>query len=95
MFDISNISNHFGKASLVVIIITFILFVVALFAKGFTHELLLEAAVFLVSVKLILMAYHNSISSKKLEKKLSDIEEKMDKLLASEKEKAKNFEKKV
>jgi len=86
MFDISEISKHFGKASLVVIITTFILFVVALFVKGFTHELLLEAAVLLVSVKLILMAYSNSVSSRKLEKKLSDMEKKIDQLLASEKE---------
>ena len=92
MFDISKISNHFGKGSLAVIITTFVLFIVALFVKGLTHELLLEAAVLLVSIKLILMAYSNSVSSKKLEKKLSDIEEKIDQLLAGEKEKRKSFE---
>jgi len=42
------------------VIITFVLFAVALFAKGFTHDLLLEAGVLLVSVKLILMAYRNT-----------------------------------
>jgi len=36
-----------------------ILFIGALFTKGFTHDLLLEAGVFLVSVKLILMAYNS------------------------------------
>ncbi|WP_457748880.1 hypothetical protein [Sulfurimonas sp.] len=85
MFHMSNISKHFGKGSLFVIAITFILFVVALFVKGFTHDLLIEVAIFLVSVKLILMAYSNSVSSKKLEKKLLDIEDKIEQLLEKEK----------
>jgi len=34
---------------------------VALFTKGFTHDILLEAGVLLVSVKLIIMAYKNSV----------------------------------
>jgi len=42
--------------SVLVIILTFVFFVLALFTKGLTHDMLLEAGVFLVSVKLILMA---------------------------------------
>src|SRR5262249_43185981 len=42
-------------SSTFIVVITFVLFTVAVFVKGFTHELLLEVAVFLVSVKLILM----------------------------------------
>lgn len=42
--------------SALVIILTFVFFVLALFTKGLTHDMLLEAGVFLVSVKLILMA---------------------------------------
>jgi len=42
--------------SAVVIAATLVLFSLALFLKGLTHDLLLEAAVFLVSLKLILMA---------------------------------------
>ncbi len=38
--------EHFDIGSLLIIIITFILFVIALFVKGFTHDLLLEAGVF-------------------------------------------------
>jgi hypothetical protein len=53
------IKKHFDLGSLVVITVTFILFVSAVFTKGFTHDILLEAAVFLVSVKLIIMAYKN------------------------------------
>jgi hypothetical protein len=51
------IKRHFDLGSLVVIVTTFILFVSAVFTKGLTHDILLKAAVFLVSVKLIIMAY--------------------------------------
>jgi len=46
----------FSTASSVVILVTFMLFILALFAKGWTHDLLLEAGVFLVSVKLIMLS---------------------------------------
>lgn len=78
---IDKLVNHFGHANLVIIILTFILFTVALFVKGFTHDLLIEVAVFLVSVKLILITYGNSKSAKKLEIKLNEMEDKLDKLL--------------
>ena len=55
--------KHFDPWSIVVILITFALFVVALVEKGFTHDLLLEAGVFLVSVKLVLMSYKNSVAT--------------------------------
>jgi hypothetical protein len=67
--------KHFDTGSMIVIIITFVLFVLALFTKGFTHDLLLEAGVFLVSVKLIMMAYHNSAYIKGLENELKEIKE--------------------
>jgi len=60
--------KHFDVGSMMVIIVTFILFTMALFAKGFTHDLLLEAGVFLVSVKLILIAYNNSVHVKSFQK---------------------------
>jgi hypothetical protein len=59
--------------SAVVIGLTLLLFVVSVFVKGFTHELLLEAGVFLVSVKLILMAQKNSVSAKVLGQRLERI----------------------
>ena len=65
--------QHFNVASLVVIIITFILFIFALFTKGLTHDLLLEAGVFLISVKLIMMAYKNSVCVKSIENELKEI----------------------
>ena len=67
--------KHFDTGSMVVILVTFVLFTLALFTKGFTHDLLLEAGVFLVSVKLILMAYNNSVHVKFLQKELQEIKE--------------------
>ena len=57
------LSDHFSPGALFVMAITFVLFGLALVTKGFTHDLLLEAAVFLVSVKLMLMAHRNSIQT--------------------------------
>ncbi len=67
--------KHFDMGSLIVIVITFCLFVMALFFTGLTHALLLEAGVFLVSVKLILMAYKSSVSSAQIESELRKIKE--------------------
>ncbi len=61
--------------SMVVIILTVALFVLALFIKGFTHALVLEAAVLLVSIKLILMAQKNAKTEENLEARLIRIEE--------------------
>jgi len=58
-----------------VIVVTFILFALALFFTGFTHDLLLEAGVFLVSVKLIMMGYKASKSAAKIENELQEIKE--------------------
>ncbi len=63
-------NEHIDKGSLMIIAITFACFFIALFAKGFTHDLLLEIGVFLVSVKLIVMAYKNSVAYKNIQKEL-------------------------
>ncbi len=65
--------KYLDIGSLVVIIITLILFVVALFTKGLTHEILLEAGIFLVSVKLIIMAYKNNRDMKCFGKQLEEM----------------------
>lgn len=59
--------------SLVVILLTLVLFVLALFIKGLTHDLLLEAGVFLVSLKLIMMGYKNSLLAQETEERLEKI----------------------
>lgn len=71
--------NLFSAADAVVIAITFILFVAALFTKGFTNALLLEAGVLLVSVKIIMMNYKLSLTNKKIINKLDKLEENLSK----------------
>ena len=59
--------------SLAVAALTLVLFAVALFEKGFTHEMLLEAGVFLVSVKLMMLAYKSQKASERVETRLDEI----------------------
>lgn len=66
-------NRHLDNASLVVAFITLGLFLAALFAKGLTHDLFLEAGVFLVSVKIIVMAYKNSLAIAQLSEKLDTV----------------------
>jgi hypothetical protein len=65
--------EYLSTTDLIVIIITIILFVIALFIKGLTHDMLLEAGILLVSVKIIMMNYKNSISNKKIMDELDEI----------------------
>lgn len=65
--------QHLDPWSRVIILVTFILFVAALLIKGLGHDLLLEGGVFLVSVKLILMAYKNSVAAAKLEERFDGL----------------------
>lgn len=65
--------KHFDTGSIIVIIITFILFAIALFTTGFTHDLLLEVGVFLVSVKLMMMAYKLSVTSEGIKHDIKEI----------------------
>ena len=67
--------KHFDVGSLVIIAITFILFVMALFFTGFTHDILLEAGVFLISLKLIVMAYKASVTAKDIHRELEEIKD--------------------
>ena len=65
--------KHFDVGSLVIIIMTAVLFVVALFVKGLTKDLLLEAGVLLVSIKLIVMAYKTSVTNMQIAEDLKEI----------------------
>jgi hypothetical protein len=67
-------------ASMVVIAITFVLFAVAVVEKGLTHDLLLEAGVFLVSVKLILMSAKMTRASAETQRRLDTIQAALDHL---------------
>jgi hypothetical protein len=66
--------SHLDTGSRVVVLVTCVLFIAALFIKGFGHGVLLEAGVFLVSVKLIMMAYKNSVTAAETKEQLLRIE---------------------
>jgi hypothetical protein len=65
--------RHLDRGSILVIVITLALFVAALFTIGFKHDLSLEAGVFLVSVKLIIMAYKHSVTNQELLRRLEEL----------------------
>lgn len=67
--------RNLDTGTILVIIITVLLFVTALFVKGFTHDLLLEAGVLLVSVKLIMLAFKNSSQYSDVKKDLAEIKQ--------------------
>lgn len=67
--------KYLDLGSRLIIALTFILFMAALFTTGFTHDLLLETGVLLVSIKLMLMSYKNSLSNKELLENLDEIKE--------------------
>jgi hypothetical protein len=66
-------NKYFDNGTIFVILVTGLLFIAALFVKGFTHDILLEAGVLMVSVKLIMMAYRNSLNYDELKKELHEI----------------------
>jgi hypothetical protein len=67
--------KHIDNGSMFVIVTTFVLFVLALFVKGLAHDVLLGAGVFLVSVKLIIIAYKASVSAESIKNELKDVKE--------------------
>jgi hypothetical protein len=69
--------KNFDLANTITIALTFILFTIALFTTGFTKDLLLEAGVLLVSVKIILMSTANRDSNREIIKKMNEINEKL------------------
>jgi hypothetical protein len=68
-------TKYFDIGTIIVIIVTILLFSVALFVKGFTHDLLLEAGVLMVSIKLIMMAYRSNLNNNELKKELYEIKQ--------------------
>jgi hypothetical protein len=63
------------NGSLFIMSLTFVLFLVAIFTKGFTHDILLETAVFLVSLKLIISTYKLSLASNKIQETIDETNE--------------------
>ena len=73
----TKMKNKFDLANTITIALTLILFTIALFTTGFTKDLLLEAGVLLVSIKIITMGAATRNSSKEIIKKLNEINEKL------------------
>ena len=65
--------RYLSVADLVVISFTLILFCMALFFKGLTHDILLEAGVLLISVKIIMMNYKIVLSSRSILAELDEV----------------------
>jgi hypothetical protein len=65
--------KHIDLWSTATLAVTLILFVLALFENGVTHDVLLEAAVFLVSVKLVLASLKAQLASEELHTRLDAI----------------------
>ena len=59
--------------TIIIIVITLGLFVAALFTKGVTHDIFLEAGVLLISIKIILLSYRNNAIVKNIQKQLNDM----------------------
>ena len=66
-------SKYLDGTTWIVVFITLGLFITAVFVKGLGHDLLLEAGVFLVSVKLILMNYKSSVAGEELRERLDEL----------------------
>lgn len=62
------------KGNLIVIVLTATLFIVALFLKGLSKDLVLEAGVLLVSIKLIMYNYKQSLFDKEVNNRLDEIQ---------------------
>lgn len=72
--------SYLDTASATTLAVTLLLFIVALFSKGVRHDLLLEAGVFLVSVKLVIAAHKNDLSEQAFMDRLDRIDTALSKL---------------
>ena len=60
-------------STITIISATLALFIAAVFTKGLTHDIFLEAAVFLVSVKVIFLTFRTNTMTKNILKQLEDL----------------------
>jgi len=65
-------------ASGLTLLVTLVLFILAAFVHGLSSELLLEAGVFLISVKLVLSTQKSEILISQLQAQLDEINKKLD-----------------
>ena len=67
--------KHVDIGSVIIILTTFVLFPLALFIKAVAQDMLLEAGVLLVSIKLIIMAYKTRTANTEIKKELQEIKQ--------------------
>lgn len=72
--------NNFNLGNVLVIGITIIVFAIALVVKGFTHDLLLEVGVLLVSIKIIMMNNKISMTNQVIIDKMNEMKKAIDEL---------------
>jgi hypothetical protein len=65
--------KHIDGPDAVVLAITLFLFLGAVVTKGLTHDLLLEAGVFLVSVKLVIGNYKSGVRDREMRELLERV----------------------
>ena len=65
--------KYLDAPSTIVALVTFALFIAALFVKGITHDLFLEAGVFLISTKILIMMHSNRQAARHVEEKLDAV----------------------
>ncbi|MFQ5688114.1 MAG: hypothetical protein ACE5GV_15810 [Candidatus Scalindua sp.] len=63
----------YGMVTIIIIVITVGLFIAAIFTKGLTHDIFLEAGVLLISIKIILLSYRNNANVKNIQKQLDSM----------------------
>jgi hypothetical protein len=71
--------KYLSITDMIVIIITALLFLIALFMNGISKELLLEVGILLVSIKLILMNYKNATANEKILEELGQLKKRISK----------------
>ena len=72
-------NKFLDTGTIIVIIVTILLFTAALFIKGFTRDPLLEAGVLLVSIKLIMMAFKNNQNYNVIKQELDELKKMLNK----------------
>jgi hypothetical protein len=77
---LKRVTRYLDRWSAAVIALTVLLFGLALFLHGLTHDLLLEGGVLLVSAKLVIMSHKNSVLGEHLQQSLDEIKNALSRL---------------
>ena len=72
--------NKFDLGNSIIIVLTVLVFAIALFLKGFTHDILLEIGVLLVSIKLIIMNNKIKLTEQEILNKMIELKKALDEL---------------